>query len=191
VVQGGTGTSTIASTVLNGFNSAISLSATGQPAGVTVTFSPTSITGAGTSTITFVASPSVAAGTYRITVTGTAGSITESVALALTISKPPNTYTISASPTTISVAQGKSGATTITSVISGGFNSAISLEATGYPIGVSVSFSPKSIPKPGSGKSTLKISVGKQVAVGNHTITINAMGAGIPRTIQVTLVVLK
>jgi kumamolisin len=188
---GGTGTSTIASTVLNGFNSAISLSATGQPAGVTVTFSPTSITGAGTSTITFVASPSVAAGTYRITVTGTAGSITESVALALTISKPPNTYTISASPTTISVAQGKSGATTITSVISGGFNSAISLEATGYPIGVSVSFSPKSIPKPGSGKSTLKISVGKQVAVGNHTITINAMGAGIPRTIQVTLVVLK
>ena len=191
VLQGGTGTSTIASTVLNGFNSAISLSATGQPAGVTVTFSPTSITGAGTSTITFAASASVAAGTYRITVTGTSGSVTESVALALTVSKPPTGYTISASPTTISVAQGSSGTTTITSVISGAFNSAISLEATGYPIGVSVSFSPKSIPKPGSGKSTLKISVGKKVAVGNHTITINAMGAGIPRTIQVTLDVLK
>ena len=191
VLQGGTGTSTIASTVLNGFNSAISLSATGQPAGVTVTFSPTSITGAGTSTITFAASASVAAGTYRIAVTGTSGSVTESVALALTVSKPPTGYTISASPTTISVAQGSSGTTTITSVISGAFNSAISLEATGYPIGVSVSFSPKSIPKPGSGKSTLKISVGKKVAVGNHTITINAMGAGIPRTIQVTLDVLK
>jgi subtilase family serine protease len=191
VLQGGTGRSTIASTVLNGFNSAISLSATGQPAGVTVTFSPTSITGAGTSTITFAASASVAAGTYRITVTGTSGSVTESVALALTVSKPPTGYTISASPTTISVAQGSSGTTTITSVISGAFNSAISLEATGYPIGVSVSFSPKSIPKPGSGKSTLKISVGKKVAVGNHTITINAMGAGIPRTIQVTLDVLK
>ena len=191
VLQGGTGRSTIASTVLNGFNSAISLSATGQPAGVTVTFSPTSITGAGTSTITFAASASVAAGTYRITVTGTSGSVTESVALALTVSKPPTGYTISASPTTISVAQGSSGTTTITSVISGAFNSAISLEATGYPIGVSVSFSPKSIAKPGSGKSTLKISVGKKVAVGNHTITINAMGAGIPRTIQVTLDVLK
>jgi subtilase family serine protease len=191
VLQGGTGRSTIASTVLNGFNSTISLSATGQPAGVTVTFSPTSITGAGTSTITFAASASVAAGTYRIAVTGTSGSVTESVALALTVSKPPTGYTISASPTTISVAQGSSGTTTITSVISGAFNSAISLEATGYPIGVSVSFSPKSIPKPGSGKSTLKISVGKKVAVGNHTITINAMGAGIPRTIQVTLDVLK
>lgn len=191
VLQGGTGTSTISSTVLNGFNSAISLSATGQPAGVTVTFTPTSITGAGTSTITFAASAAAAAGTYRITVTGTAGGVTESVALALTISKAPDTYTISASPTTISVAQGKFGTTTITSIISGGFDSTISLEATGYPIGVTTSFSPKTIPAPGSGKSTLKISVGKQVALGNHAVTINAMGAGIPRTIQVTLDVLK
>ena len=191
VVQGGTGTSTITSTVLNGFNSATSLSATGLPAGVTAAFSPTSITGAGTSTIAFAVGASAAAGTYRIIVTGTAGSLTESVALALTITKPPNTFTISASPTTITVAQGKSGTTTITSVISGGFNSAISLGATGYPTGVTISFSPKSIRAPGSGSSTMKISVGKQVGLGNHTITINAMGAGIPRTIQVTLDVLK
>jgi subtilase family serine protease len=191
VVQGGSGTSTVASTVLNGFDSAISLSATDLPAGVTIAFSPTSITGAGTSTITISASASAAAGTYRITVTGTSGSITESVTLALTVSKPPDTFTISASPTTISVAQGSSGTTTITSVISGGFDSAISLEATGYPIGVSASFSPKSIAKPGSGTSILKISVDKQVEVGDHTITINATGAGIPRTIQVTLDVLQ
>ena len=191
VVQGNSGTSTITSTVLNGFSSAISLSATGQPAGVTVTFSPTSITGAGTSTITFAVGASATAGTYRITVTGTSGSIKEAVALTLTVTKAPPDYTISASPTTISVDQGNSGTTTITSVISGGFDSAISLEATGYPIGVTVSFSPVTIPAPGSGKSTLKISVDKKVALGDHTITINATGAGIPRTIQVTLDVLK
>jgi subtilase family serine protease len=191
VVQGSSGTSTITSTVLNAFSSAISLSATGQPAGVTVTFSPTSITGAGTSTITFAVGASVAPGTYRITVTGTSGSIKEAVALTLTVTKASPDYTISASPTTISVDQGSSGTTTITSVISGGFDSAISLEATGYPIGVTVSFSPKTISAPGSGKSTLKISVDKKVALGDHTITINATGAGIPRTIQVTLDVLK
>lgn len=191
VLQGNTGTSTITSTVLNGFSSAISLSATGQPAGVTVAFSPTSITGAGTSTISFVVGASAAPGTYRILVTGTSGSIIETVALSLKITKAPPNYTISASPTTISVAQGGSGTITITSVVSGGFNAAISLAATGYPIGVSVSFSPKTIPAPGSGKSTMKISVGKQVALGNHTITINATGAGVPRTIQVTLDVLK
>jgi subtilase family serine protease len=191
VVQGSSGTSTITSTVLNGFSSAISLSATGQPAGMTATFSPTSITGAGTSTIAFAVGASVAAGTYRITVTGTSGSITEVVVLTLTVTKATPDYTISASPTTISVDQGSSGTTTITSVISGGFDSAILLEATGYPIGVTVSFSPVTIPAPGSGKSTLKISVDKKVALGDHTITINATGAGIPRTIQVTLDVLK
>ena len=191
VLQGNTGTSTITSTVLNGFSGGISLSATGQPAGVAVTFSPTSLTGAGTSTITFAVGASAATGTYRITVTGTSGSIKEAVALTLTVTKAPPNYAISASPTTISVDQGSSGTTTITSVISGGFDSAISLEATGYPIGATVSFSPKTISAPGSGKSTLKISVGSKVALGDHTITINATGAGIPRTIQVTLDVLK
>jgi hypothetical protein len=37
----------------------------------------------------------------------------------------------------------------------------------------------------------MKVTVGKQVALGNHTITINATGAGIPREVQVTLTVLK
>ena len=162
VVQGSSGTSTITSTVMNGFGSAISLSATGQPTGVTVTFSPTSITGAGTSTMTIAVGSSTAAGTYRIKVTGTSGSITEVVTVSLTVSKAPPNYTISASPTTISVARGSSGTSTITSTISGGFDSAISLSATGYPIGVTVSFSPKTIAAPGSGKSTMKVTVGKK-----------------------------
>ena len=37
----------------------------------------------------------------------------------------------------------------------------------------------------------MKVTVGKKVALGNHTITINATGAGLPRTIQVTLDVLN
>jgi subtilase family serine protease len=191
LVQGSSGTSTITSTVTNGFDSAISLSATGQPTGVTVTLSPTSITGAGTSTMMITVGSSTVTGTYRIRVTGTSGSITEIVTVSLTVAKAPPNYTISASPTSISVARGSSGTSTITTVISGGFDSAISLSATGYPIGVAVGFSPSTIPAPGSGKSTMKVTVGKGVALGNHTITINATGAGLPRTVQVTLDVLN
>jgi len=189
--QGSSATSIITSTVLNGFSAGISLSASGQPAGVTVGFSPASITGAGTSTLTFTVGASAAVGTYRITVTGTSGSISEAVTVTLAITKAPANFTISASPTSISVDQGGSGTSTITSVISGGFDSSVSLSATGYPIGVTVSFSPKTIAAPGSGQSTMKVTVGKQVALGNHTITINATGAGIPREVQVTLTVLK
>jgi kumamolisin len=191
VVQNSSGTSTIASTVVNGFSAGISLSATGQPAGVTVGFSPASITGSGTSTITFTVGATAAVGTYHIKVTGTSGAISEVVTVTLIVTKAPPNYTISASPTTISVAQGGSGASTITSVVSGGFDSSVSLSATGYPIGVTVTFSPAKFAAPGSGKSTMKITVGKKVALGNHTITINATGAGLPRTIQVTLDVLK
>ena len=191
VVPGSSGTSTITSTVTNGFDSGISLSATGQPTGVTVTLSPTSITGAGTSTMNITVGSSAIVGTYNIRVTGTSGSITEIVTVSLTVTKPTPSYTLSASPTSISVARGSSGTSTITTAISGGFDSAISLSATGYPIGVTVGFSPRTIRAPGSGNSTMKVTVDKKVALGNHTITINATGAGLPRTTQVTLDVLN
>ena len=190
LLQGSSATSTITSTVTNGFDSGISLSATGQPKGVSVTFGPTSITGAGTSTMTITVGSSTVTGTYLIRVTGTSGAISEIVTVSLTVNKQPPNYTISASPTTISVARGKSGTSTITSAVSGGFDSAVSISATGYPIGVTVSFSPATIPAPGSGKSTMKVTVGTGVALGNHTITIDAKGAGLPHTIQVTLDVL-
>ena len=187
IVQNSSGTSTITSTVINSFASGISLSATGQPAGVTVTFSPTSITGAGTSTMTIAAGASAAVGTYRIKITGTSGTITEVVTLTLAVTKAPPEYAISASPTTISVARGGTGTSTITTTISGGFDSAVSLSATGYPIGATVTFTPKAIAKPGAGKSTMKVTVDKKVAFGNYPITINATGAGLPKTIQITL----
>ncbi len=191
LVQGGSGTSTITSTVINGFGAAISLSATGQPTGVTVGFSPNSITGAGTSTMTITVGASTATGTYGIKVTGASGSITEVVTVSLTVSKAPANYTISASPTTINVARGSSGTSTITTTVSGGFDSAVSLSATGYPGGVSVSFSPRTIAKPGAGKSTMTVKVSNKVALGNHTIIINATGGGIPHSTVVTLDVLN
>jgi len=190
LLQGSSATSTITSTVTNGFDSGVSLSATGQPKGVSVTFGPTSITGAGTSTMTITVGSSTVTGTYLIRVQGTSGTISEIVTVSLTVNKLPPDYTISASPTTIKVARGGSGTSTITSTVTGGFDSAVSLSATGYPIGVTVSFSPATIPAPGSGKSTMKVTVGTGVALGNHTITIDAKGAGLPRTIQVTLDVL-
>ena len=141
--------------------------------------------------MTITAGPSTVIGTYSIKVMGTSGSITEIVTVSLMVTKPPPNYTISASPTSISIARGSSGTSTITTAVSGGFDSAISLSATGYPIGVTVSFSPVTIPRPGSGNSTMKVTVGKGVALGNHPITINAKGGGLPRTVQVTLDVLK
>src|ERR1019366_4954913 len=106
VAQGSSGTSTITSTVTGGFDSAVSLTATGQPTGVTVGFSPTSITGDGTSTLTMTVASSTVAGTYSITVTGTSGSTTETTAVSLKVTGPNPNFTIRASPSSISVARG-------------------------------------------------------------------------------------
>jgi hypothetical protein len=98
-------------------------------------------------------------------------------------------FTISASPSSISIAQGGAGSSTVSTTVSGGFNSAIALSASGLPAGVTVSFSPSSIAAPGSGSSTMNISVSAAAAAGTSTITITGTGGSITHTTTVTLTV--
>ena len=191
VAQGKSGTSSITSKVTGGFDSAISLSASGQPTGVSVTFSPTSITGAGSSTMTMTVASTTVAGTYSIKVTGTSGSIVETTTVSLTVTGTTPGFTVGASPTSISVARGSTGTSTITTTVSGGFDSAIRLSASGQGGAQTVTFSPSSIAAPGAGKSTMTVKVGKTARTGNHTITITATGGGVTHTTTVTLDVLN
>jgi kumamolisin len=190
VVQGSSGTSTITSAVTGGFDSAVTLTASGEPTGVTAAFSPTSITGAGTSTLTLTVASTTVTGTYSITVTGTSGSTTETATVSLTVTSTPTpAFTISASPTSVSVVQGNSGTSTITTTVSGGFDSAIGLTASGQPTGVTVSFSSTSIAAPGSGTSTMTMAVASTTATGTYTITVTGTGGGITHTAAVSLTV--
>ncbi|MGC9948012.1 MAG: S53 family peptidase [Bryobacteraceae bacterium] len=190
VVQGSSGTSTITSTVTGGFDSAVSLTASGEPTGVTVGFSPTSITGTGTSTMTLTVASTTATGTYPITVTGTAGSTVETTSVSLTVTATASpSFTISASPTSVSVVQGSSGTSTITTTVSGGFDSAIGLTASGEPTGVTVSFNPTSISAPGSGTSTMTMTVASTTAPGTYTITATGAGGSITHSATVSLTV--
>ena len=191
VAQGSSGTSTITSTVTGGFDSAVSLTATGQPTGVTVGFSPTSITGDGTSTLTMTVASSTVAGTYSITVTGTSGGTTETTAVSLKVTGPNPNFTIRASPSSISVARGSSGTSKITTTISGGFNSAISLSTGLVGGGLTVTFAPSSIGAPGAGTSTVTVKVSSVAALGNHTITVTGKGGGLTHTTTVTVDVLQ
>jgi kumamolisin len=190
VVQGSSGTSTITSAVTGGFDSAVSLTAAGQPTGVTVGFNPASITGAATSTMTMTVGASAATGTYNVTVTGTSGSITETTMVSLTVTATASpSFTISAAPTSVSVVQGSSGTSTITTKVSGGFDSAIALSATGQPTGVTVSFNPTPIAAPGSGTSTMTMAVASTTAAGAYTITVTGTGGGITHSATVSLTV--
>jgi kumamolisin len=110
-------------------------------------------------------------------------------ALAVVTSNP--SFTVSASPTKITIAKGASGTVTITTTVSGGFDSAITLTATGQGSKQTVTFSPNPIPAPGSGTSTMTIKVGSTATTGNKKITITATGGGLSLTTTVTLDVIN
>ncbi|HEY1903940.1 MAG TPA: S53 family serine peptidase [Terracidiphilus sp.] len=192
VVAGSSGSSTITTTVSGGFDSAVALSASGQPSGVTVAFNLASIAapGSGSSAVTITVPSTVTAGTNTITVTGTGGGLTHTATISLTVTAAGTpAYTLTASPTAVSVVQGSSGSSTITTAVSGGFDSAVALSASGLPTGVTAAFSPTSIAAPGSGSSKLTLTVASTAAAGTSTITITGTGGGITHTATVTLTV--
>jgi len=86
-VTAGTAASyTVTATALNNFDSSVTFSALGAPAGSTVTFSPTSVTGSGSSMMTVSTSSATAAGAYTLTITGTSGALQQTATVSLTVS---------------------------------------------------------------------------------------------------------
>jgi hypothetical protein len=188
--QGLATTTTVSTTVVNGFNSAVALTASGVPSGASATFSPTSIgaPGSGSSTLTLSAG-TAAAGTYTITVTGTGGGKTHTTPVSFTVTSGSSPdFSLSVSPTSVSAATGTNATATVSSTVSGGFNSAVSLSASGVPTGASAAFSPASLAAPGSGSSTLTLATGTAMA-GTYNLTITGTGGGKTHTAPLTLTI--
>lgn len=183
VAQGGSGGSTISLTNMDGFSSAVSLAASGAPAGVTVGFSPTSISGSQTSQATFTVASTTAAGTYTITIKGTSGGVMESTTVSLTVTTAASGYTISASPSSISVTRGSSGSTTIT--LAGTVISAVRFKASGQESGETITFSPSSLST--TGTTTLTVTTTRRAGTGSRSLTVTASGGGKSATTTVTV----
>jgi fibronectin type 3 domain-containing protein len=111
VVPGGQGTSTITSTLSNGFSGAIALSASGMPTGATVSFNPSTIAapGGGNSTMSITVAPGTVIGSYPITVTGIGAEIQQTTTITLTVATSYISYVQGnyadpqSSPATVSV----------------------------------------------------------------------------------------
>ncbi|MGO9692203.1 MAG: protease pro-enzyme activation domain-containing protein [Syntrophobacteraceae bacterium] len=100
-------------------------------------------------------------------------------------------FSISASPVFVSVPQGSMGGTTVSTTVSGNFSDAVSLSASGLPSGTTASFSPATIPAPGSGSSTLTINAGASTVAGTYSVTVSGIGGGITNTATVALTIIQ
>jgi polygalacturonase len=82
---GGTATYTVQTSVVSGTPGAVTLSATGAPAGATVTFGQNPVPAGGSTTMTVTTTAATPDGTSTITVRGTAGSTTHTATTSLTV----------------------------------------------------------------------------------------------------------
>ena len=88
---GSTGYPKVSVNAVNNFNRTVNLTVTGLPTGASGSFSPTSLTGSGTSLLTITTSPGTPAGSYPLTITGTSGSLTHTAPLTLTVTSIAST----------------------------------------------------------------------------------------------------
>ena len=98
-------------------------------------------------------------------------------------------FIISSSAQSMTIARGGLGTSTITSTLSGNFNSTVSLSATGLPSGATATFSPSSFAAPGGGNSTLTLTASLSTPPGTYNVTVTGTGGGQTHTAQINLTV--
>jgi PKD repeat protein len=185
VLPGASTTYTATATAGTGFTGTVAFSVTGLPAGATASFSPTSVTPSGTSTLTVATTTATPPGSYPLTIRATSGPRVRTVNVTLVVNS--GTFSISASPASRTVSRG--GATTYTVTVPNGtgFVGTIALSVSGIPGHTNVQFTPTTIVN--SGTSTLTVDTRRKVARGTYTLVIRGTSGGTVRTVNVTLIV--
>ncbi len=166
VVAGGSATSTITITALNGFTGQVDLSCSITPVVAsppTCAFVPASVTGgSGTSALTVSTAAASPVGAYTITVESSSGALNHAAPLAVTVTAAPvPDFAIAASALTpAAVSAGGTATSTITIAPTNGFNSTVNLTCAVTPAvirPVTCALNPLLVAN-GSGTSTLTVS---------------------------------
>ncbi len=189
ITVGGSTTYTVNVGALNGFSGTVGLSVGGLPTGTTAGFSPTSLTGSGTSTLTVTTSSSTPAGSPSLTITGTSGLLTHTATVTLVVNavSPPPDFSITATPSSQSVNAGVAAAYTVTVGALNGFSGTVGLSAGGLPTGAAATFNPTSTTT--SGSSTLTVNTASTTPGGTYSLVVTGTSGSVAHTASVSLTV--
>lgn len=177
-------TDSVTVTSVSGFNSPVSLSVSGAPAGVSTSFSTNPVTppsgSSVSSVLTISVSGSVLAGSYAITIAGSSGPTSHSTAFALTVTPVATPdFSLSSTPGTLGISQGGGGSSTITVTSLNGFNSAVDLGASwvgSAPSNVVFSL-PTPVTPPSGSTATSSLTVAASLTASTGTFTLRVTGS--------------
>jgi len=157
LVPGGSESFSVTIEPLYGFTGDVTIGASDLPPGMSVNYSPATVTHAnGSSTITLTASATLPLGTYQITLSGNSGTLTHTTTVAVTVNNSIGDFGGAVLPDTQNIAIGTTALFPVTIVPSGGFTGAVVLSVSGLPPGSTATFSQNPVPG-GSGTSNLYI----------------------------------
>lgn len=177
VLAGGTATYALSVNPLSGFNGKVVFqNVIGLPGGATASFSPTSITTSGISTLTIGTTSFTPAGNYSLTVTSACGSKANATGVNLNVQN----FTLSATAISQAIPPGSSASSTVSVAAQNGFTGNVSFSVSGLPKGATYSFNPPSLTT--SGSSVLTIFTPVSMPAGANVFTINAVSNGLQQS---------
>jgi len=179
VSPGGTTSSSIAINPIAGFSGPVTLSAIGQPSGVTLSFDTNPATSS--STLTVNTSGTTPGGAYTLTITGVSGSLTHTTTVSLAVATPD--FLMAASPASRTVSVGGSTNYTVTITPAAGFAGQVTFTVGGLPTGANGNFNPN----PTTSSSTLSVTSSTSTPAGTYTLTITGSSGALSHSLQVSL----
>jgi PKD repeat protein len=201
ITQGESATFTITVQSVNGFNSAVSLTAFNLPGNQVLPgtgFNPQTVTpvanGSVTSTLTIVTNNQTPTGSFTITVRGTGGTLMRETPITLNVNQGAGNFTVSVSPTSRTISQFGSATYGVTVTSNAGFSGTVSLFALNLPgnqVLPGTGFSPQQVTLSpnGTASSTLTIATNNQTPTGLFTVTVRGTGNNLTRETSISLTV--
>jgi hypothetical protein len=170
-------------------NPSVALSLGGLPSGMTYSFSPTTVSGAGTSTLTINASSLAPSGTYALTITGTSGGATYTNPLSLLVNAPNANFSIAPASTVVTTVGGDAANIPVTLTPINNYVGSVNLSVTaGLPAGATATFSSPIVTNT-STTSTLSVLTAGTTAPGAYSLTISGMDGVLTNKTTALLVV--
>ena len=186
VNQGSTATYTVTESIFDNYSNTVTFSVSGLPAGASPTFTPATLSGAGTTSLSITTLATTPLGSYPLTITGTDGVLTHTTSVTLVVTTPD--FSLTATPASQTVVVGNTANYTANVTALNGYAGTVSFSVSGLPAGASPTFTPPSIT--GSGTSGLAITTtAGTTPSGSYPLVITATDGVLTHSASVTLVV--